>query len=688
MNVRKIIYNLFFWAAFVYALWVIICKYAPDFTPNVRILWSGPIAGTIAILYAALRAHGVVTEKIESEGLKSFSDKIFKGVMNFMNEQYSITLLLFLLLFALLFAYVNRQIAACFACGAIAAAVAGLISMIVAAKSHSRAATLAEKSTNKALNIIFSSSVASGLVTAGLAMIFIPALFFFFGDPDIMCGFALGACLFALFAGAGGGIFAKASNIAVSIVKNSNAQIVDNDPKNPVFTADKAGCDIAGVSGLEADLFATYVCAIVAAMVLGSKNLDLLGIFIPLTLASIGIFASILGSLFVRIKEGKNPHAALQMGEATAMILYTGLSYYLVDRVFEVEYFTPILIGILTGVLLSIFSRFYTDGIFPPVKTVAEFANDSEIMSRSGIRVGMLSVFLPILLIITSAIAAFIFADGMFSYYSGMYGISIAAVSMLSTLGITIGVNAFGAISNNSRSAAEYAHIEGIAKERLDNLNIAGHKTVAVSKGFAIGTSLLVALSLCVAFGVNTNLPEIDILNPFVLYSLLLGVAMPFLFIALVEGSALKGAKKAANEARKQLEENPEILNGSAEPNYKRCVNIFSHTALKGVVFPCILALALPAIAGIAISTAYGKSNGVMSMTAMIFGAIVCGACLAFALSNSNSAVDNAKDIAATKAGFPFERASIKDLSYSAINILTKLMPITALVFTAFFILE
>lgn len=699
MNIRKIAYHLFFWAVFFYSLWVIIFKYAPDFSPNVRILWSGPIAGTIAILFAALRSNAVMTQSSGGEELKLFSNKIYDNALSFIKRSYCAMFPVLLISFALVFAYISMQASACFVAGIISTLLAGFVGTLVAGKANAKAVNAAQSSCADASGIIFSSGLIMGFVIVGLAMICIPALFFIFKDPLIIPGYALGVGAAALYTGVGGSIFAQSAAFGENIALEANSQVLENDIKNPASITANAGGNIGGTTAMGAGMLFLYAASIVTAMVLGSQNLDLLGVFIPLTIASVGIFASIAGCVFVKTTKMLSPFASIQLGITISVILFTGLSYYLVEKIFTTGYFPPILAGVLTGVLLSIVTRFFTTSRFYPVKYIAKSAKKGNmILALSSIKTGLVAAFFPIAIISFSAILTFLLAGGMYSYYSGSYGISIAAVSMLSMAGIISAVNSYAPIVGNANNLAQISNLKNETNEINKDLNSAGNAAEAMGKAFTLGASALVSISVLIAFAISTHLGEVDILNPFVITSILFGAGMPFLFMALIHFAAGWGASGIAKEVKKQTTENPSILDGGIEPEYKKCTKISCNAGIFGITLPAAFAAIAPIAVGITVAYvsakmsgipyAFGKVNGTQAMSGFLCGAIISGICLNFVTANSISAYLSARTLIDNENKNIAPILAFKNANWVSVDILIKLMAILALAASNSFIVR
>lgn len=698
----KIIYNVFFWIAFIYSAWLIFFKFAPDFTQP-KIIWAGPIAGALALLFATIKINEIMSVKMESDKMKELSDIIYKGAMAFLEKEYGIMFLFSLIIFGLLWKFLSLGVAICFITGAVVSAIAGFIGMCVSTKANARAASQAQESLNKAFKVSYSGGLVMGLVVTGLAMIALPILYYIYKDPEIINGFGLGASFVALFARVGGGIFTKAADIGADLVGKVEEHIPEDDPRNPAVIADNVGDNVGDVAGMGADLFESYVGSIIAAMTLGVTGLQLIGAFIPLTLAAAGIFCSIVASYFVRTKENGNPMMSLQLGTVLAILMFIGMAYYLIEKVFMPGYtgiFIAVLIGVIAGCLIGFSTQYYTAPDFKPVKQIANAtATGAATTVISGVKIGMLSTFFPLVIISLAAILSFIMIGGMGSYTSGIYGVSLAAVGMLSTVGMIVAVDAYGPIADNAGGIAQMAGLDEVVRQRTDKLDSVGNTTAAIGKGFAIGSAALTSLSLMAAFAMTVNLENIDVLNPFVMSSIMFGACLPFLFCALSMGAVGRAAEKMVTEVRRQFKEKPEILQGTVAPDYQNCIRISAKSAILEMILPGVIAIAAPLVVGFGTAHFFGKTIGAQALGGLLIGSIATGVSLAIMMANSGGAWDNAKKliedgnlggkgssshqcaVIGDTIGDPF-----KDTSGPSLNILIKLMSIVALVCATLFI--
>ncbi len=691
-----------FWIVFVLALYVCYVKLFSTDTKTVSILWIGTIAGTLSLLFAALKIYIVACENAGDDDIRKIARHIFTGAMAFLKREYKILFWFVILAFALLFKFVNLESAICFVCGAICSSLAGFVGMYVSTKSNSRTTQAAKSSLNKAFKIAFSGGAVMGLMVAGLGLFGLSVLYLIYKDPSIINGFALGASSIALFARVGGGIYTKAADIGADLVGKIEAGIPEDDYRNPAVIADNVGDNVGDVAGMGADLFESYVGSIIAAITLGAISLNVKGAFLPVLIASAGIFASIIAINFVRTTDEGSPMAALQRGVVAAMTILIAASY------FTVKFFLPnftgvfwsIITGIITGSMIGFLTQYYTSSEHSPVKTIANAAKTGPAATIiAGLEVGMKSAFLPLVLICAAIVAAFILAGGFDSYTLGIYGISMAAVGMLSVVGIIVAIDAYGPISDNAGGIAQMANLENTVRERTDKLDSAGNTTAAIGKGFATGSAALSAIALLSAFAAVVELDNIDILNPFVCSGLLFGTSLPFLFCSLTIGAAGRAAEKIVNEVRRQFRELKGILEGKCEPQYEKCIDISARSAIYKMLLPGFIAIAAPLITGLGVAAFSDKSTGARALAGMLMGAIASGVCLSIMMANSGGAWDNAKkyiesarfeqkDTAVHTAAVIGDTVGdpLKDTAGPSLNILIKLMSIVALVCAALFI--
>ena len=570
--------------------------------------------------------------------------------------------------------------------------------MSVATKANVRTANAAkEKGMNSALSAAFSGGAVMGMCVSGLGLLGVCLIYAITGDDNILFGFSLGASSIALFARVGGGIYTKAADVGADLVGKVEAGIPEDDPRNPATIADNVGDNVGDVAGMGADLFESYAGSLISAISLGvlafSGSSSWKYAVFPCLLSAIGLISSIIGTLFVRGKDGKNPQKALNTGTyvASALVVISSvlLSYFMLGTF---RFAIAIIAGLLVGLLIGTITEMYTSDKFPFVKKIAKQSETGSATTIiSGIAVGMQSTLIPIILIGVGIFVAYFVTNGTGAEgTSGIYGIALAAVGMLSTTGITVAVDAYGPIADNAGGIAEMSDLPEEVRNITDSLDSVGNTTAAIGKGFAIGSAALTALALFFTFAQKVNLATIDIMNYKVVIGLLVGGMLPFLFSSLTMDSVSKAAQSMIEEVRRQFKTIPGILEGKGKPDYKNCVAISTHAALKQMILPGVLAIVSPIIIGVLL--------GAEALGGMLGGSLTTGVLLAIFMSNSGGAWDNAKKYIEGGhhggKGSPSHKAAVvgdtvgdpfKDTSGPSINILIKLMTIVSLVFAPLF---
>lgn len=654
------------------------------------LLWLTPILAVAALLFAAYKAHYVSQADPGTERMQEISAAIAEGASAFLRSEYKILVIFIIVLFALISIFIDIGTGVCFILGALCSILAGFFGMKVATKANVRTANAAKESgMNKALSIAFSGGSVMGMCVVGLGLLGCSLIYIITGNYNILFGFSLGASSIALFARVGGGIYTKAADVGADLVGKVEAGIPEDDPRNPAVIADNVGDNVGDVAGMGADLFESYVGALVSALTLGVSVAGLFmgaGALFPLVIAAVGIFASIIATFFVRGKEDSNPHKALKMGTYVSALIVSIVSIPLSKLFFGgFFYCAPIIAGIIVGLVIGIVTEVYTSGDYRSVKRIAaQSETGSATTIISGVAVGMMSTWVPILLICVGIYISYVITGGL-------YGIALAAVGMLSTTGITVAVDAYGPIADNSGGIAEMSGLDPHVREITDKLDAVGNTTAAIGKGFAIGSAALTALALFVSYATEVKLANIDLLSPYVVIGLLIGGMLPFAFSAMTMESVSKAAYKMIEEVRRQFREIPGILEGKSKPDYSSCVSISTRAALHEMVVPGVMAVAAPLLVGILL--------GPEALGGLLAGSLVTGVLLAIYMSNSGGAWDNAKKyieeghnggkgsdahkaaVVGDTVGDPF-----KDTSGPSINILIKLMTVVSLVFAPLFI--
>ena len=650
-------------------------------------IYLAPILAVVALLFAAYKTAFVAKADAGTERMREIAASINEGARAFLFAEYRILVIFIVVLFLLIGIAMHSWVTAlCFLCGALFSILAGYIGMNVATKANVRTANAARESgMNKALSIAFSGGSVMGMCVVGLGLLGVSVLYMITKDPNMLFGFSLGASSIALFARVGGGIYTKAADVGADLVGKVEAGIPEDDPRNPAVIADNVGDNVGDVAGMGADLFESYVGAIVSAMTLGAIANPESTIF-PLVIAAFGILASVIATFFVRGQEGSNPHKALKMGSYVSAILVV-IASLIFSKVMlgSMKPALAIIAGLIVGLVIGVVTEVYTSGDYKFVKKIAQQSETGSATTIiSGVAVGMMSTWIPVVLICVGIFVAYKFA--------GLYGIALAAVGMLSTTGITVAVDAYGPIADNAGGIAEMSHLDHSVREITDKLDAVGNTTAAMGKGFAIGSAALTALALFVSFAHSTSLQldEVALTSPNVVIGLLIGGMLPFVFSAMTMDSVSKAAYKMIEEVRRQFREIPGVMEGTAKPDYKNCVSISTTAALKEMLVPGIMAVVAPLLVGILL--------GADALAGLLAGSLVTGVMLAMFMSNSGGAWDNAKKyieegnhggkgsdahkaaVVGDTVGDPF-----KDTSGPSINILIKLMTVVSTVFAALF---
>jgi K(+)-stimulated pyrophosphate-energized sodium pump len=667
--------------------------------------YLAPLAGLVSLIFAGFFAISVLKEGTGSKEMQNISAAIQEGAMAYLNRQYKTIAIVAIILAVLIYTLLpdGDKIAIGFLVGAISSAVAGYIGMNVSVRANVRTAHAAASGLQKAMHVAFRGGAVTGLAVVGLALLGTSGFYILYGDVNLVVGFGFGASLISLFARVGGGIFTKAADVGADLVGKIEAGIPEDDPRNAAVIADNVGDNVGDCAGMGADLFETYVVTMLASMLLGSLVIDKYpnALLYPLMLGSSAIFASIVSVFFVKIGADGKIMKALYKGVAGSAIISLVFFYFITNWLMNdngnaMNIYLAAVIGIIIMVLMVIFTEYYTSTKFRPVKTIAAASKTGAGTNViSGLAIGFESTALPVVVIVAGILASYFVVGGMTDPAVGLYGIAIAAAAMLSTTGMIVALDSYGPITDNAGGIAEMAGMPSSVRKVTDALDAVGNTTKAVTKGYAIGSAALGALALFADYkhkvspaGTSLNL-SLD--QPVVLVGLFIGGLLPFLFTAVTMQAVGKAAIKIVDEVRRQFKEIPGIMEGTAKPEYGKCVDIVTAAAIREMAIPGFLAIVVPLVVGILL--------GPSALGGLLIGLIVAGLLLALTMDNGGGAWDNAKKLIENGEyggkGSDAHKAAIvgdtvgdpfKDTSGPALNALIKVVNMIAILFSSLFI--
>jgi K(+)-stimulated pyrophosphate-energized sodium pump len=646
--------------------------------------YVAPLSGLVALILACWLALRVKKLPSGTPKMAEISGFIHKGALSYLNRQYRV-LVVFVAVMALILGYlISVPTAAVFVFGAALSALAGNIGMRIATQSNAKTAQACTKGISAGLKVAFSSGAVMGMTVVGFGILGILVSYHFFPDPEILFGFGFGASSIALFARVGGGIYTKAADVGADLVGKVEKGIPEDDPRNPAVIADNVGDNVGDVAGMGADLYESYVESIIAAMSIGAVISAFSGILLPLVIAGAGIFSSIIGLVLVMVISGNKPENAMNTGIFASALVMGLVSYFLVQNITgQLGIFYSIVSGLVAGIVIGLSTEYYTSSHMEPAIDIAEAAQTGAGTNVIiGFATGMESCAIPVLATSAAILVSY--------YFAGLYGVAMAAVGMLSTLGITLATDCYGPVADNAAGITEMAGMGKRIRGRAEELDAVGNTTAAIGKGFAIGSAALTSVALFSVYGQKVGVSSIDVTNPYVMVGMFIGALLPFVFSSLTMKSVGKTAFEMVKEVRRQFRTIRGLMQGKAHAHYERCIAISTHAAIKQMILPGLLAVVTPIAVGLVL--------GAAALGGLLAGSIITGFLLALTMSNSGGAWDNAKKYIEEGhlkgKGSSVHKAAIvgdtfgdplKDCSAPSLNILIKLVSIIALIFASLF---
>ncbi len=648
--------------------------------------WIVIAVAAAAVCIAFFKANHIKRIKVTDEKMERVAGFIEKGAMTYLKRQYVIMLAFVAIMSVvlLLVPSLGWKVMVCFISGAALSALAGFFGMRVAVKANVRTAQAAKDGLKQSLKVAFSGGSVTGLLIVGFASLGLGLLFMLFDDISVLTGFSLGASTIALFCRVGGGIFTKAADVGADLVGKVEAGIPEDDPRNPAVIADNVGDNVGDVAGMGSDIFESYAGAIISSLLLGFVAFEGKGASFTFLMAAFGIVATIIGIFIVRLVKAKSAHTSLRAGtfiSAALSAVGAAAADYIIFGDFKL--IPAVIMGIVTGVVIGQITEYYTSAAYKPVKGIAQQSTTGAATNiLSGMAVGMRSTAGPIVMIAVCLLVSF--------WSAGLFGVALAALGMLSTVGMIVSVDAYGPIADNAGGIAQMSGQDESVRKITDHLDSVGNTTAAIGKGFSIGSAALTALALFTTYAHTVELDIVNVLEPKVIVGLLLGGMLPYLFSALTIEAVSKAAKKMIAEVRRQFAEIDGIMEGTAQPEYSKCIDISTKAALTQMLLPGFLVIAAPIVVGLLLGTT--------ALAGLLVGATVTGVVIAVKMANSGGAWDNAKkhieegahegkNSHAHKASVIGDTVGdpLKDTAGPSINILIKIMSIVALVFAPLF---